>query len=845
MSQTVTASQLGNFPNHHPTDSINDAIDAILQSLSCTPDILLASLCKANALISTKSQEYPLQPSIVTKANQFLDSFPEKQLSQSEPISCESLRLVKCLILSVMVPLQRSSGKFNFIRWLVQQACFSSDTRTLIHAREALFLVLPQFCNYVIIGLWESHQQQSPEMGQKKKEIVGKLLANPSPKTSLVTCLLLFQLVRCARKCEMEFLFVDSIPAVESFLGVQRQQGSTKDLLKRQLDDFDRTVAEYFECKSRIRDFYLGRFGVPLSDREERLVGEYSDSFLQQATKFLQSKSENSLREWISFLKKGVSPNALEHQLQEAVEVKEKITQSLDVVCEKNAALEKKLKDLEGEVVALKEEKARRSLEKVTITGESSPSPMSVPKISPLLPKIPLPPLSIPKPPLVSIPPPPPPPGSAGIPRPPPVGASAIPKPPSGGVPLPPSLRIPQSPGGGSAPNTAGPQPASTPLFSPTVAVKQLFWNKIDRSKVSNSIWNQPEILSPTINEQRVDQLQRLFAKDAQSGSRSAGVVSPALVKSATPALISVLDSGRSKNVAIMLSKFRGIPYAEIVNRLGNSCGASLSVEQLSLMHLYVPSGEEIQAVDAYRETPTLLGEAERFFLAIGSVPNYREKVDCALWLQKHVADIAELEKDRNLIYLAGSVLKDSQQVRDLLGTVLAIGNFLNATTFRGNAAGFKIDALDALKDVRAADGKTTMLEYVAYVASAPIPALQSQLEAVERGQRTNYASFTENAGAFFAEWEALQKSTAELSKSGDAFFESALCALQERTQLIEGFRSSCKETESVIRGLCQLYCEESVEVIFECFASFLKRIIDASGEKNLQRIQKALAPSQ
>lgn len=43
----------------------------------------------------------------------------------------------------------------------------------------------------------------------------------------------------------------------------------------------------------------------------------------------------------------------------------------------------------------------------------------------------------------------------------------------------------------------------------------------------------------------------------------------------------------------------------------------------------------------------------------------------------------------------------------------LAIGNYLNGTNSRGGAFGFKIDALCAIDDVRAQDGKRNLMMYI------------------------------------------------------------------------------------------------------------------------------------
>jgi diaphanous 1 len=51
--------------------------------------------------------------------------------------------------------------------------------------------------------------------------------------------------------------------------------------------------------------------------------------------------------------------------------------------------------------------------------------------------------------------------------------------------------------------------------------------------------------------------------------------------------------------------------------------------------------------------------------------------------------------------------------VKDVLEYALAVGNYLNGTTPRGGAWGFKFENLDKLADVKTLDNKQNLLQYV------------------------------------------------------------------------------------------------------------------------------------
>lgn len=55
-----------------------------------------------------------------------------------------------------------------------------------------------------------------------------------------------------------------------------------------------------------------------------------------------------------------------------------------------------------------------------------------------------------------------------------------------------------------------------------------------------------------------------------------------------------------------------------------------------------------------------------------------------------------------------------SARLKTVFHTILEVGNFLNAHTSRGAAAGFKLATLQKLSEVRANDNKMTLLHYLA-----------------------------------------------------------------------------------------------------------------------------------
>jgi hypothetical protein len=56
--------------------------------------------------------------------------------------------------------------------------------------------------------------------------------------------------------------------------------------------------------------------------------------------------------------------------------------------------------------------------------------------------------------------------------------------------------------------------------------------------------------------------------------------------------------------------------------------------------------------------------------------------------------------------------VRNSKFLRDLLGVVLAIGNYMNGGTKRGQADGFKLDFIPKLMDTKDAHNQKSLMEY-------------------------------------------------------------------------------------------------------------------------------------
>ncbi|CAJ0926832.1 13110_t:CDS:10 [Entrophospora sp. SA101] len=221
--------------------------------------------------------------------------------------------------------------------------------------------------------------------------------------------------------------------------------------------------------------------------------------------------------------------------------------------------------------------------------------------------------------------------------------------------------------------------------------LKQLFWNKFSVNEINKTVWQEIPSDSIPINFEELDEL---FA-------------------------ITLLDFSRANNIAIMLSKVK-MSYSEIRDAILEIDDEKLSIENLKSIKKYVPTLQEQNLINQYTGDLLALGNAENYFKNIIMIPRLAERLTCMIFRRKFENKVQKLVPKINVLRKAFTEIKTSRKFKKLLKTVLVIGNYLNTSSFRGNASGFQLDALLKMKDTKVMDinnekGIATLLHYLVY----------------------------------------------------------------------------------------------------------------------------------
>ncbi|XP_035681246.1 inverted formin-2-like isoform X1 [Branchiostoma floridae] len=433
-------------------------------------------------------------------------------------------------------------------------------------------------------------------------------------------------------------------------------------------------------------------------------------------------------------------------------------------------------------------------------------------------------------------PPPPPPPGSGGPPPPPP-------PPPGGGPPPPPPPGAPPPPPGAPLLHTSTP----TSTLMPKYKMRRLNWNKLSTHQVKGkrNIWTQ--LANSKENGYSVDyeSLEELFRQTNATGK----VVAPAADDSGGPEKklkesneVALFDSKKSLNLNIFLRQFR-CSNEEIIDKLKTGDSETVGAEKLRGLLKILPEKEDIELLESYTGDREKLGNAEKFFLLLIGLQNYKLRIDGMLLKEELNSTVDYLEPSIEIMIKAGEELLKCKALQEILHIVLITGNYINAGGYAGNAVGFKMASLLKLVDTRANKPGMNFMHYVALQAEKKDKKLlqvDSQLKTLEEASRHSVDNINTEV-----------KQLAEKTKSVDKQLEKA--HRDVRIQLmdfvrtakmdVEDLQAGLKKLEKLRKKLAEFFCEDEgdfkIEECFSVFHQFTQRFKKAIEENKERQIKE------
>ena len=357
------------------------------------------------------------------------------------------------------------------------------------------------------------------------------------------------------------------------------------------------------------------------------------------------------------------------------------------------------------------------------------------------------------------------------------------------------------------------------PPVKPGCQMRQLHWGKIPDIKIKGTMWDND--LSEDNVKVDKEELEKFFAaaqaKAAPIGG--GGDDEGAKAKSKKAEVVTLVDPKTANNTAIALSRFKLTP-AEIAQALLEGDEKKLKEETLSALQGILPAAEEVELCQGYDGPREQLGKAEQFFLAIAQVPRYTIRTKCMLVRSSFPERITELSLKIEDVAEAVKEIRSSKALRMVLEHALAIGNYLNGGTNKGAAWGFKLDSLNKLIGTKTADGKSTLLHYLArkLADKDAVEGLFDELVHVEGAARVEWKETTSELSSLGS---ALKQVQTQVKLDKNASFTQSMGAFHTDAQRkIEAAQKAKEGADKAVADMIKWMGEDAKTQPEELFSS-------------------------
>ncbi|KAL0969166.1 hypothetical protein UPYG_G00223370 [Umbra pygmaea] len=309
-------------------------------------------------------------------------------------------------------------------------------------------------------------------------------------------------------------------------------------------------------------------------------------------------------------------------------------------------------------------------------------------------------------------PPPPPLPGQSAPPPPPLPGNMGPPPPPP--PPPPPRFWSPTSPSSTPSSTWVAEKAPRKPALEPATPMKPLYWTRIQiQDNNNNTLWGSLE--EPDIVDTK--EFEDLFSKATQQPKKKP--LSDTYEKKAkTKKIIKLLDGKRSQAVGILISSLH-LEMKDIQHAVLTVDNSVVDLETVEALYENRATPDELEKIKKHYDTSKedqvkLLDKPEQFLYELSQIPDFSGRSHSIIFQSVFLDSISSIHRKVEIISTVSKDLLDSSSVKDVMGLVLAFGNYMNGgNRTRGQADGFGLEILPKLKDVKSRDNRISLVDYV------------------------------------------------------------------------------------------------------------------------------------
>ena len=227
----------------------------------------------------------------------------------------------------------------------------------------------------------------------------------------------------------------------------------------------------------------------------------------------------------------------------------------------------------------------------------------------------------------------------------------------------------------------------------PRVPVRGVMWSIMKFTEIKNTIFEKLDD-EKLFKHLDIDRLEKEFQKKEDKPVANAAAAKPKVEK------ISLIKPERAKLFDIMLVKMKcSIP--SIANALIIMDESIITLGNLDLLLPAIPNEEEVTQCKAYKGDYDLLANPEKLITEIAKVKGFQHRIKGLQFQKVYKEFVDDLSMKCDVLAKVWGNIRKDPRIDEIFEYVLATGNYLNGTSNRGGAFGFKFDGLEKIVDCK------------------------------------------------------------------------------------------------------------------------------------------------
>ncbi|KAK9688295.1 hypothetical protein K7432_014456 [Basidiobolus ranarum] len=266
-----------------------------------------------------------------------------------------------------------------------------------------------------------------------------------------------------------------------------------------------------------------------------------------------------------------------------------------------------------------------------------------------------------------------------------------------------------------------------------------------------------------------------------------------------------------------------------------------------------MPSAEEKGLLAEYKDNQEKLAKPDAFCAEMMKIDRYEQRLRAMHFKYTYFERYIALNEDLTAILEASEALEKSELFPKLLEIILVVGNFMNGTSFRGSAYGFKIHSINRLVDTKGKHNQTTLLHFLVNTIEQKFPHILKfleELKPVDSGCQVCYqemkSDFKELEEQFEETQLEIEKHHSTPEKSQEPFTVQMKAFLVTTDEQLHDAKTKYEKMQTQYEKIVKLYGEDPTtmapEEFFGIFKSFMASFEKALKDNRLEREKREKA---